>query len=74
VHSPIFRAAAKKAGWETPPTHGIYRGLALSEACGSYQAAVLEMSLGDGGEVRVHRVVYAIDPGHAVNPLTIADQ
>jgi CO/xanthine dehydrogenase Mo-binding subunit len=32
------------------------------------------MSLGDGGEVRVHRVVYAIDPGHAVNPLTIADQ
>jgi isoquinoline 1-oxidoreductase beta subunit len=35
---------------------------------------VLEMSLGDNGEARVHRVVYAIDPGHAVNPLTIAEQ
>jgi isoquinoline 1-oxidoreductase subunit beta len=70
----VLEAAATKAGWETAPTQGIYRGLALSEAYGSYQAAVLEMSLGDGGEVRVHRVVYAIDPGHAVNPLTIAEQ
>ncbi len=70
----VLDAAATKAGWETAPPQGVYRGLALSEAYGSYQAAVLEMSLGDGGEVRVHRVVYAIDPGHAVNPLTIAEQ
>jgi isoquinoline 1-oxidoreductase beta subunit len=70
----VLDAAATKAGWETAPPQGIYRGLALSEAYGSYQAAVLEMALGDGGEVHVHRVVYAIDPGHAVNPLTIAEQ
>ena len=35
---------------------------------------VLEMSLGDAGDVRVSRVVFALDPGYAVNPLTIAEQ
>jgi isoquinoline 1-oxidoreductase beta subunit len=35
---------------------------------------VLEMSLSDVGDVRVSRVVLALDPGYAVNPLTIAEQ
>ena len=35
---------------------------------------VLEMSLSDAGDVRVSRVVYALDPGYAVNPLTSAEQ
>jgi isoquinoline 1-oxidoreductase beta subunit len=35
---------------------------------------VLEMSLSDAGDVRVSRVVLALDPGYAVNPLTIAEQ
>jgi len=35
---------------------------------------VLEMSLSDAGDVRVNRVVLALDPGYAVNPLTIAEQ
>jgi isoquinoline 1-oxidoreductase beta subunit len=35
---------------------------------------VLEMSLSDTGDVRVSRVVLALDPGYAVNPLTIAEQ
>jgi isoquinoline 1-oxidoreductase beta subunit len=70
----VLDAVAQKAQWETPPPQGVSRGIALSEAYGSYQAAVLEMSLGNAGEVRVHRIVIAIDPGHAVNPLTIAEQ
>jgi len=70
----VLDAVATKAGWDTTPPQGVYRGLALSEAYASYQAAVIEISLGDGGEVRVHRVVYAIDPGYAVNPLTIEEQ
>jgi isoquinoline 1-oxidoreductase subunit beta len=32
------------------------------------------MSLSDAGDVRVSRVVLALDPGYAVNPLTIAEQ
>jgi isoquinoline 1-oxidoreductase beta subunit len=70
----VLDAVAQKAGWDSPPPRGLSRGIALSEAYGSYQAAALEMSLADSGEVRVHRVVAAIDPGYAVNPLTIAEQ
>jgi isoquinoline 1-oxidoreductase beta subunit len=70
----VLNAAAKQADWDSPPPQGVYRGIALHEAYASYTAGVIEMSLGNGGEVRVHRVVYAIDPGHAVNPLTIEEQ
>jgi len=35
---------------------------------------VLEMSLSNAGDARVSRVVLALDPGYAVNPLTIAEQ
>ncbi|MGH7248110.1 MAG: molybdopterin cofactor-binding domain-containing protein, partial [Pseudomonadota bacterium] len=66
----VLDAAAKKAGWETPPPAGIFRGIALNEACGSYCAQVVEASVADG-RVLVHRVVSAIDCGHVVNPLSI---
>ena len=70
----VLDAAAKKADWSSPPAKGVYRGIALHEAYASYTAGVIEMSLDNSGEVRVHRMVYAIDPGHAVNPLTIEEQ
>ena len=70
----VLDAAAKKADWNSPPAQGVYRGIALHEAYASYTAGVIEISLDNSGEVRVHRMVYAIDPGHAVNPLTIEEQ
>ena len=70
----VLDAVTAKAGWDTPPPQGVSRGLAVGEAYGSYQAMVLEMSLSDAGDVRVSRVVLALDPGYAVNPLTIAEQ
>lgn len=69
----VLDAAAKRAGWGTPPPPGIFRGIALNEACGSYCAQVAEVSV-DDGHVRVHRVVAAIDCGHVVNPLSIEMQ
>jgi isoquinoline 1-oxidoreductase beta subunit len=51
----------------------VFRGIALNEACGSYCAQVVEVSV-KNGEVRVHRVVAAIDPGHVVNPLSVEMQ
>lgn len=69
----VLDAAAEKAGWNNPPPPGIFRGIALNEACGSYCAQVVEASVEDG-RVRVHRVVSAIDCGHAVNPLSIEMQ
>jgi isoquinoline 1-oxidoreductase beta subunit len=77
THSPrnlaVLDAAAGRADWNSPPPPGTFRGIALNEACGSYCAQVVEASV-KNGEVRVHRVVVAIDPGHVVNPLSVEMQ
>jgi isoquinoline 1-oxidoreductase subunit beta len=69
----VLDAAAQHADWNAPPAAGVFRGIALNEACGSYCAQVVEVSVKNGG-VRVHRVVAAIDPGHVVNPLSVEMQ
>ena len=43
-------------------------------AFGSYMAQVAEVSVGPDGDVRVHRVVCAVDCGQNVNPDTIVAQ
>jgi isoquinoline 1-oxidoreductase subunit beta len=70
-HLAVLDAAATRAGWESPPRPGVFRGIALNEACGSICAQVVEASVSDAGKVRVHRVISAIDCGHVVNPLTV---
>jgi isoquinoline 1-oxidoreductase beta subunit len=42
-------------------------------AFGSYVAACAEVSM-DGNKLKVHRIVAATDPGHAVNPAQIDRQ
>ena len=69
----VLDAAASKAGWDSRPPQGVFRGIAVNKACGSYCAQVVEASV-TKGEVRVHRVVAAIDPGHVVNPLSVEMQ
>ncbi|HYZ39677.1 MAG TPA: molybdopterin cofactor-binding domain-containing protein, partial [Stellaceae bacterium] len=64
----VLDAAAQKAGWDQPSAPGLSRGIALVESYGSLVAQVAEASVGGNGEVRVHRVVAAIDTGHVVNP------
>lgn len=69
----VLDAAANTVGWDGPRPPGVFRGIALNEACGSYCAQVVELSVEDG-VVKVHRVVSAIDCGHVVNPLSIEMQ
>ncbi len=69
----VLDAAAKRADWDSPPPPGVFRGIALSRACGSYCAQVAEISC-ERGRLRVRRVISAIDPGYAVNPLSIEMQ
>jgi isoquinoline 1-oxidoreductase beta subunit len=73
-HLAVLDAAAKRAGWGSPAPPGIFRGLALNEACDSICAQVVEASVSSTGAVRVHRVVSAIDCGHVVNPTTVEQQ
>jgi isoquinoline 1-oxidoreductase beta subunit len=73
-HLALLDAVAKKAGWELPLPPGIHRGLALNQANGTFVAAVAEVSVGEGGQVRPRRMIVAINPGHVVNPRTVAQQ
>src|SRR2546423_13168681 len=68
VRLAVLDAAAQKAGWDKAAARGVSRGIALVEAYGSMCAQVAEASVGGKGEVRVHRVVAAVDTGHVVNP------
>jgi isoquinoline 1-oxidoreductase subunit beta len=72
-HRGVLDLAAKHAGWGTPPAAGRFRGLAVHESFGSFVAQVAEVSV-EGGRVRVHRVVCAVDCGTAVNPAGVAAQ
>lgn len=72
-YAAVLKLAADKAGWGQPLPAGRARGIALHESFGSITAQVAEVSL-DKGQIRVHRVVCAIDCGTVVNPDTVAQQ
>jgi isoquinoline 1-oxidoreductase beta subunit len=73
-HRGVLELAAAKAGWGTPPPAGRARGIALHKSFESFVAQVAEVSVSPAGEVRVHRVVCAVDCGMFVNPDTIEAQ
>jgi isoquinoline 1-oxidoreductase beta subunit len=70
----VLNAVAEKIGWGKPAEKGIYRGLAQMKAFDSYVAAAAEISVDGGNKIKVHRIVAATDPGHAVNPAQIERQ
>ena len=73
-HRAVLEAAAKGAGWGTPAPAGVFRGIAQTMGFGSYVAAVAEVSVSSAGELKIHRIVAATDPGHVVNPQQVAMQ
>jgi isoquinoline 1-oxidoreductase beta subunit len=70
----VLDAAATRAGWgkPLPPRHG--RGVSLQFAFGSYLTQIVEVSVTDDLQVRVHRVVCVLDCGQMINPDTIHAQ
>jgi len=70
----VLEAAAKAAGWGAPPPAGVHRGLAVVDGFGSYAAAVAEVAVSATGDVKVERIVVAVDSGHVVNPDTCRAQ
>ena len=73
-HLAVLNAAAEKAEWGKPLPGGIHRGLAQFMGYGSYSAAVAEVSVSPQGKLRVHRMLLAVNSGHAVNPGQIEAQ
>jgi isoquinoline 1-oxidoreductase beta subunit len=66
--------AGAKAGWDQPLPARVGRGVAVQSVFGSHLATVAEAEVDRNGEVKVRRVVCAVDCGIAVNPDTIAAQ
>jgi isoquinoline 1-oxidoreductase subunit beta len=73
-HLAVLNAAAEKGDWGKPLPPGVHRGIAQFMGYGSYSAAVAEVSVSGQGKVKVHRMVLALNCGHAVNPDQIAAQ
>ncbi|PYN94186.1 MAG: aldehyde dehydrogenase [Candidatus Rokuibacteriota bacterium] len=65
----LLGVAAKEAGWGKPLPRGHGRGVALLySGWGTYLAQVAEVEVTGSGDVRVHRIVCAVDCGRIVNP------
>ena len=70
----VLRLAAERGDWTKPMPAGHGRGIAGSYSNGAYVAHVAEVEVAPNGEVRVHRVVTAVDCGLVVNPSGAAAQ
>lgn len=63
----VLRTAAENAGWGESLPRGKGRGIAMHESFGSIVAQVVDVTVVDGN-IKVDRVVCAIDPGFAISP------
>ncbi len=70
----VLDTVAEKGDWGKPLPANMGRGIAIHECYGSIVGEVAEVAIGPKGEVKVERVVLAVDCGHAVNPLSVAEQ
>jgi CO/xanthine dehydrogenase Mo-binding subunit len=70
LHRAVLERAAREAGWGQPLPEGRARGIAVYRYGGNetYVAQVAEVSVDRDGNVRVHRVVCAVDCGIVVHP------
>jgi isoquinoline 1-oxidoreductase beta subunit len=70
----VLNAVAARIGWGKPAPQGVHRGLAHMKAFNAYVAAAAEVSVASGNRIKIHRIVAATDPIHAVNPAQIERQ
>ena len=71
----VLELVAEKSGWSNGPMpKGRGRGIAVAEAFKTYVAQVVEVSVEDGGHIKIDRVVCAVDCGTPINPDIITAQ
>lgn len=78
-YAAVLRLAADKAGWGQPLKAGKAgerrgRGIAVHESFNSVVAQVAEVTVSKSGDLRVDRMVCAVDCGTAINPDNIRSQ
>jgi len=70
----VLELAASKADWGKPLPAGHGRGISLLNVWGTRLAQVAEVEVLGNGQVKVNRVVAAVDCGQAINPLAVRAQ
>ncbi len=73
-HLAVLDAVAQKGDWGKALPAGRHRGIAQFMGYGSYSAATAEVSVSSSGQVKVHRMVFALNSGHFVNPSQVRAQ
>ncbi len=70
----VLDMVAEKGDWGKPLPKGRGRGIAIHQCFGSIVGEVAEITISPKGDLKVDRVTLAVDCGHFVNPLTVAEQ
>jgi isoquinoline 1-oxidoreductase subunit beta len=64
----VLDVLAEKSDWSKPMPERSGRGISIHESFGTIVGEVIEASVSKSGEIRVERVVAAVDCGHVVHP------
>ncbi|MBK8540105.1 MAG: xanthine dehydrogenase family protein molybdopterin-binding subunit [Ardenticatenia bacterium] len=70
----VLDRAAAEIGWSDTLPAGAGRGIACAACFGSYVATAVELTVEGGSQVRLRRVVVAVDCGLPVNPRGVESQ
>jgi isoquinoline 1-oxidoreductase beta subunit len=70
----VLDTAAEQGDWGKPIGPGRARGIAIHECYGTIVSEVAEITIDPVGQLKVDRITLAVDCGHAVNPLSVAEQ
>jgi isoquinoline 1-oxidoreductase beta subunit len=70
----VLDLAAEKSGWGTPLPKGIGRGIMVQNAFGSFLSVVCEADVSNGSDIKLRKLVAAMDCGQAINPDSVRAQ
>jgi len=71
----VLEAVAERANWKGPRlANGRARGVALVKSFNTFAAQIAEVSVGENGEPKVHKIWCAVDCGVVVNPDVVRAQ
>src|SRR5205823_13766716 len=71
----VLDTVRDKSAWDRPVSENRGRGVACNAYFGrTYMAYVVEVMIDDDNNVRVERVVAAVDCGRVINPVGVAQQ
>ena len=73
-HRAVLEELGRRVRWHQPPGAAAGRGIALTDNHGSIVAQAVEITVRDGGRIKVERVVCVVDCHQVIHPDTVVAQ